>query len=204
MLAEMSPPRHGLTMIELIVVVAVTAAVLALSAPLFSEMVATQRLRGVNSQLMTDLQFARSEAVARNKAVRVVTGSNSSLSCYAVVVTDTPSLCDCTQTPGSICTGAAIEVRTVQVDQSLAVTIGSLKPSGSALVFYPVNGSTSPYKPDARSTPPVISLSIDGGTGSRQKRLTTTIQVTGRPNVCYDTQYATVSGFQACARANSN
>ena len=197
-------PRHGLTMIELIVVVAVTAAVLAIAAPSFSDMVATQRLRGVNAQLLTDLQFARSEAVALNKAVRVVTGSNSRLSCYAVVVTDTASLCDCTQTPGSICTGAAIEVRTVQVEQSLAVTIGSIKPSGSALVFYPVNGSTSPYKGEARSSPPVISLSIDGGTGNRQKRLTTTIQVTGRPNVCYDSQYASVYGFQSCSNGNGN
>jgi type IV fimbrial biogenesis protein FimT len=196
--------RHGLTMIELIVVVAVTAAVLAIAAPSFSDMVATQRLRGINSQLMTDLQFARSEAVARNKAVRLITGSNSSLSCYAVVVTDTANLCDCTQTPGSICTGAAIEVRTVQVDRSLAVTIGSIKPNGSSLVFYAVNGSTSPYKGETRSTPPVISLSIDGGTGSRQKRLTTTIQVTGRPNVCYDTQYASVTGFGACASGNGN
>ena len=191
--------RQGLTVIELIVVVAITAAVIAVTAPSFVDMMATQRLRGVNAQFITDLQFARSEAVARNKPVRVITGSTTALSCYALVVTDNANLCDCTQTPGSICTGTAIEVRTVQVNQSVGVSIGNITPTGSALIFYPVNGSTSPLKGDTKTVPPVMSLSIDGGSGSRQKRLTTTVQVTGRPGVCYDRRYATISGFQACA-----
>jgi len=203
MLAAVKTTHNGLTVIELIVVVAITASVAAIAGPSFFDMIVTQRLRGVNAQLLTDLQFARSEALARNTPVRVIAGSNSSLSCYALVINDSASLCDCTKTPGSICTSPGVEVRTVQVNQSASVAIGSLLPATSTLTFYPVNGSTNPYKGDlAKPLAPVtMSLSIDGGTGSTKKRLTTSIQTSGRPIVCYNASsgYTTISGFSACA-----
>lgn len=203
MLAAMRPKQRGVTLIESIVVLAIMAAVVAFATPSFIDMMITQRMRGMDAQLTTDLQFARSQALALNTQVRVIAGSNTSLSCYAVIATDTPSLCDCTKTPGSICSGSAVEIRTVQVDQSSSVSIGSIAPATSSLVFYPVDGSTNPYKGDAAVTPTpiVFSISIDGGTGSRKKRLTTTIQTTGRPSVCYDSSYATISGFPVCPKS---
>ncbi|MBL0296209.1 MAG: hypothetical protein IPQ21_03190 [Betaproteobacteria bacterium] len=60
-----------LTLVELMVVVAVVAIVLTLAAPSFRDFILLQRLKGINAQLVTDLQFARSEAVARGTLMRV-------------------------------------------------------------------------------------------------------------------------------------
>lgn len=53
----------GLTLIELMITIAVVGVLLALAAPSFYEFMLVQRLKGVNAELVTDLQLARSEAV---------------------------------------------------------------------------------------------------------------------------------------------
>lgn len=66
--------RHrGFTLIELIVVLAVTAILATLAAPSFTDQFARRRIEGVATELSTDLQFARTQAVANGSAVRVMT-----------------------------------------------------------------------------------------------------------------------------------
>jgi type IV fimbrial biogenesis protein FimT len=67
----------GFTMIELMIVVALIAIVLALAAPSFTNTLAKNRAQGVASELGTDLQYARSEAVQRNAPVRIIVGSGA-------------------------------------------------------------------------------------------------------------------------------
>lgn len=62
----MSP---GFTMIELLMVVAVAAALAALAAPSFRNFMAETRSRSTMSQLVADLNYARLEAVKRNSRV---------------------------------------------------------------------------------------------------------------------------------------
>ncbi len=80
----MRAPGHrrqsGFTLVELMIVVALVAILLALAAPSFRETIARNRLEGVTSELSTDFQYARSEAVARNAQVGLITGAN----CYTV------------------------------------------------------------------------------------------------------------------------
>lgn len=57
--------QNGLTLIETMVVVAVLGVLLALAAPSFRNFIATQQLKGAANELMTDMVFARSEALAR-------------------------------------------------------------------------------------------------------------------------------------------
>lgn len=92
-------PRHtrGLTLVELIVSLVIVGVLLTLAVPAFNEAVARERLRGVNAQLVTDLKFARSEAIQRGEAVRVDFRSNASLSCYAIYAINTGGTCDCRQ-----------------------------------------------------------------------------------------------------------
>mgnify|MGYP003435327453 CR=1 FL=1 len=56
---------RGLTIIELMIVVAVLGVLIALVAPSMRGMISTQRVRGVNAGLVTDLQYARGEAARR-------------------------------------------------------------------------------------------------------------------------------------------
>ena len=67
-------------MIELIVVLAVTAILAAIVIPSFSNLLARNRLDGVYTELQTDVQLARTEAVSRNLPVRVTFG----VGCYVI------------------------------------------------------------------------------------------------------------------------
>jgi prepilin-type N-terminal cleavage/methylation domain-containing protein len=64
--------RHGFTMVELLIAMVVLAVLAGLAAPSFNEQMARRRLEGVATDLSTDLQFARSQAVADRGVIRVV------------------------------------------------------------------------------------------------------------------------------------
>jgi len=66
-------PHLGFTMIELMVVLAVMALLATLVAPSFNEQIARRRLEGVATDLSTDLQFARTQAVDDRSTVQLVT-----------------------------------------------------------------------------------------------------------------------------------
>lgn len=118
--------RRGFTLVELLVVVAVLAVILTLAAPSFRSMIEMQRLRSITSQLVTDLQFARNEAVQRNTLLRVSFEKNDDMTCYTLYTS--PALgnrCDCRHGAGEACRDFADnrEVRTVQIPASLAVKV---------------------------------------------------------------------------------
>jgi type IV fimbrial biogenesis protein FimT len=126
----------GLTLIELMVVVAIAAIILALAAPSFSEYIITQRLRSIHGQLATDLQFARSEAVTRSAFVSVRFQEVATATCYIIFIRPEPTnantdTCDCTAEPGDRCDlypSTTTELRTVTIPGELKVRV--LKTSG--------------------------------------------------------------------------
>ena len=61
----------GYTLLELLVTVAVVAIIASLAVPSFQYMIGTQRVRSATSDLVVALNFARSEAVKRNRVVTV-------------------------------------------------------------------------------------------------------------------------------------
>jgi type IV fimbrial biogenesis protein FimT len=120
--------QRAFTLVELMITVAIVAIILAVAAPSFRDYLLTQRLRGIQAQLVTDLQYARSEAVSRGNLVAVRFQSGSGMTCYIVNTRTSlaaPS-CDCTAAAGSRCSDASqtAEVRTVQVPSDLSVTVG--------------------------------------------------------------------------------
>ena len=84
--------ERGFTMIELMVTIAIAGVLLALAAPSFLTTLARKNFEGVGAELHTDLQYARSEAVQRNAAVRVFVGSN----CYAILIAGASAPTSCT------------------------------------------------------------------------------------------------------------
>jgi type IV fimbrial biogenesis protein FimT len=65
--------QRGFTLIELMVVVVLVAVLLVLAAPSFTDQLARRRLEGVATELSTDLQFARTQAVDDRATVRLIT-----------------------------------------------------------------------------------------------------------------------------------
>lgn len=135
---------RGFTIIELLVVVAVVAILMSLVGPSVQEMIQVQRLRGVHSQLNTDLQFARSEAVRLKVPVHVAvwSASGSSSACY-IIFSDTNSVrpfstsCDCRQPAGSRCSaGATQEIKSVVLDSGSGIDLKALQDARSAIDPY--------------------------------------------------------------------
>ena len=122
-------PQRGFTLIELMVVVALAAVLLTLAAPSFITTLAKNRFEGVVNEMVTDIQYARSEAVSRNVDVTFAVGTNRT--CYTI---SAAGACDCTASPA--CSGGAIEIKTVQFAES-----GAKAASAVTFAFEPVRGA---------------------------------------------------------------
>lgn len=188
-------PARGLTLIELMVVVVVLGVLVALVGPSFSEMITMQRLRGTNAQLVTDMQFARSEAVSRGRIAKVNFGSDSLQTCYVIFTApgySSGDRCKCEASP--VCPGNAQEIRTVRVERSSKVTLSLPDATDSAFGFDPVTGGLVGLPTDKNETPP-ISVTLEAKVDT-DRRLRTTILETGRPTVCAPN--AAVMGVIGC------
>lgn len=76
--------QSGFTLVELIVTLGLAAVLLGLGVPAFTDFIRNNRMIAVTNELVTALQFARSEAVKRNNNVTM-----------------------CISTDGALCTGGA-------------------------------------------------------------------------------------------------
>lgn len=172
------------TLIELMVVVAVLGVILTLAAPSFFDYLLMQRLRGVHAQVVTDMQLARSEAVARNTVMRVHFRSDANATCYTIYTSVFNSRrCDCLLGAGAACTlGGTVEVKTESVPRSRRVTVVIPTGQPNAFAFDPVTGGLLNIPQDFPSSPlnsASIATSID-----TPRALHVVLNRTGRPTVC--------------------
>ena len=193
----MNPRRRdtGLTLVELLIVVALVAIVLGLAAPSFNDFIKVQRLRGVNAQLVTDIQFARSESVSRNVPMHMRFLANGTMSCYMVYTApNTSTTCDCLAAEGSRCSAAGTaEVRTVQLPLERGVRI-SQSNHADHFSFDPRTGGIKILAVDTEGGPP-SEYNVEAWLDSRRK-LRDVIGVAGRLKVC--SPAGTTMGQPAC------
>ena len=183
----MMKPTRGLTLPELLVALAVVAILIAVAAPSFRGLIEVQRLRGINSQLVTDLQFARNEAAARGVPVRLVFDIDGA--CY-VIFTSTTALndgnaarCDCLQGAGSACTpgNGTTEVRTMLIPGTLGVKVQPID-AVFAFAFDPATGGLLKIPIDQPSKPMPefrVQAALDPS-----RKLLNVLNQSGRPAIC--------------------
>ncbi len=184
------PHRNGFTLVELLVVVAVAVILLTIAAPSMHELIVRQRLKSVNAELVTDLQYARTLAVSRNVTINVSFKNTPAMSCYVLFVPSAASGCDCTNPPGSACPvvpglGGSEELRTTQILSSTDVQIANTPQQG--LLIFTVDGMQSPARDYKLRT-----SRISGASG----QLLVTVNPAGRPSVC--TPDSSVPGVPGC------
>ncbi len=134
-------PARGLTLVELLASLAVTAVALGAVLPDFGGLVQRQRLEGAAAQLETELQFARSEAILRGQSVRFSFRADAAGSCY-VIHTGGPQACRCDPAGGATqCVGEAQALRTVIQEPRDALRITS---NSQSFVFDGTKGTVTP------------------------------------------------------------
>lgn len=183
----MRPTGHhcrGFTLIELMVVVAIVGFVLVLVAPSFSRLIQEQRLRSINTQLVTDLQFARAEAAARNRHVRVTFRKDASQSCYTIYTYAEASTARCDCLNPAPCNGALglTAIRTVSVPSDSAVTVW---PTDLLREFAIDSRNGGMFRPpsDALFVPALTTFEIETYIDASRK-LKTIVGLSGRPTIC--------------------
>jgi type IV fimbrial biogenesis protein FimT len=209
----------GFSLIELMVVVAVAAIIIGLAAPSFSSYILTQRIRSVHAQLVTDLQFARSEAATRGQFVAVqfqhrAGSTDADGSCYIVFARNTPlgnpRYCDCFESDGNRCTNTeTAEIRRVLIPNRLNVSVKvpdaistGFSTSGRALVnFDPrsggyVIGTGAPTSLIEAQGGFVVTTKADAGDSSDLRALRITVNGPGRVALC--TPAGSPLGGEAC------
>lgn len=147
---EIARTQRGFTIIELMTVVVIAGVLLALALPSFNELLERRRLEGYTNELVTDLQYAKSEAVARSRNVLIIPGGGGA--CYTMAVWATVAQggarvggCDCALAPAAACTAGAgnvpIELKTVTLVGGATVASAN---NPVAFEFEPVRGALEP------------------------------------------------------------
>lgn len=198
-------PTRALTLLEVMMVVAIVSVLIALVAPSMREMVGMQRLRSVTAQIVTDVQFARSESISRHQVLgfNVRNNPGEPMSCYVLFTSNVDPLnvssldatqCNCTSPPGGACGGTQREVRVGQIGRDLGMQLRLPASQPRTFAYNPVNGGIGA----------VVASSSEIGdrdfclevTRQPRGRLRVTINVAGRPSVC--SPDLSVPGFDGC------
>lgn len=93
----------GISLVEVLTVLAVLGIVLAVAAPSLADMLNKRRVEMVATELSSDLAYARSEGGLRARAVSMRFNSNAQSSCYVVHVLGAVGMCNCLNAAGSEC-----------------------------------------------------------------------------------------------------
>jgi type IV fimbrial biogenesis protein FimT len=203
------PYARGLTLVEVLVVMALVGILIAVVGPSMRGLISAKRVQGLSDGLVTDIQYARSEATRRSRDVRVGFQATDQLTCYALYIE--PELapgappasgvnggagdCNCSRRPGiDVCTAepGREEIKTVQVPRSLGVSFSASSADGPTLNLGAVSGAQlSASAPGALPAPFEVSV-----TGTPRGQLRTSVSQSGRPSVC--SPDGSISGAPRC------
>lgn len=191
--------RRGFTLIEVMIVIALVAIVVSLAGPSFRDYILMQRLRSVQSQLVTDLNYARSEAVSRGVPVQMRMQTSSDQTCYIIYSRPSNDLgitspCDCTAAAGSRCPTSSSEIKTASAPTSEGVAFW--QPSGQTpyLTINPRTGA-----PDAVIAAEMVAApdyAIEARLIDASRRFNVAVSPGGRVQVCSPS--GTVAGMPPC------
>ena len=172
-------PQHGLTLLEVTIVVAITAIVVAAAAPSLGALIEARRLESAATRLAADIQLARSEAIARNRPLRLSLFSGTGATCW-IIHSGVAADCRCSAATGAVCGGGARAIKAEALASSDRVSVAG---NVASIVFDPLHGTSTPSG----------TLRLVGARGSAVHHI---VNVVGRVRSC--SPDGTVPGYSRC------
>ena len=170
--------ESGFTLVEMMVVLVVLGLLTLMAVPAWGEAVQRRRLAGISAELLTDLQYLRSAAVARNANLRIRFQQTAGGSCY-VLHTGSTNSCTCSSS-GTSCTASAEALKTVFHPASDGVILTS-------------NSSSLLYSARLGTVTPTATLRLTGSFGITISHI---VNLMGRVRTC--TEDSAALGHPAC------
>jgi type IV fimbrial biogenesis protein FimT len=171
--------QRGVSAVEAMIVVSITTILVGAGAPSLDTLRQRHELIGLAGQIETDLQFARSEAVSRNRALRLTFGRNDGASCYLVHEGPSPA-CTCGEIARDACSVDGAIVRTLVLPAPSRVHLSA---NVSRMAFDPLLGTVTP----------TATLRAESRDGAAVHQI---VSLVGRVRAC--SPGGRVSGMPAC------
>jgi type IV fimbrial biogenesis protein FimT len=198
MLVKMKKPHvvrrpFGLTMVEVLVVVAIVAILVSLGVPSFRSWMLSQRVISTAGEIVSDLRFASSEAVTSNSTVVVAFKNDAGNGCYTIFRSADRSvsgdLCDCAKGAGAACqdSPAFKELKTFSLPAGADVSISG--PVGE------IHRSTPYFNGTDLSVNTGMTVRVIAANGKELNVVTS--PVIPRPAVCAPSG-SKINGYKPC------
>jgi len=177
---EKHKDEHGMTLIEIVVVLGILGVLASLAIPSFQGFQERRRLEGHAMELVTDLHYVRSESVAKNRGLRISFHSDTGGTCY-LIHTGNATDCTCNSDGSAQCSDTT---NSIQKSVGLGTALGvRLQSNVASMLFDPSRGTTSPAG----------SINVIGQSG---KSIRQVVNIMGRTRSC--SPQGTVSGYKVC------
>lgn len=131
---------RGISLVESMVAIAVLVVVATLAVPSLAGFVEARRLDAVATELAADVQLARTEATARNRALRLSVHASGPASCW-ILHTGAAADCRCGAADRAVCTGGAFALKTVTLDGTDRLRVDA---NIASMLFDPLHGTATP------------------------------------------------------------
>lgn len=172
--------QRGMTLIETAVVVSIVGVLAGLAVPSYQGFQERFRLEGYAMELVTDIHYVRSEAVARNRAIRISFGSDTGGTCY-MLHTGSAADCNCSSGGSAHCSNP---------NNSILKTVGVATAQG---VHLQSNVASILFEPSRGMATPVGSINFTATSG---KTIRQVVNIMGRTRTC--SPNGGVIGYKVC------
>lgn len=171
--------QRGVSVLEPLITASVASVLVLSSVSGLGELADRRRLESAVAQMESELQFARSSAVARGETIRVAFKSGTAGSCW-VMHSGQPGDCTCSADGTAQCTGGAELIRNVGLGASDALRLSS---TAGEVGFDATHGTVTPTT--------TLQFSNRGG-----DRIKLVVNVMGRIRSC--SAAGPIAGLPAC------
>ncbi len=170
----------GISFIETLVLTGILAFIVGIAVPSFMDIQDRSRINGFATEMAANIQYAKSEAAARNRGVRISFGVDAGGSCYLLHTGNTGD-CSCASSGSASCTNTD---NSVLKSAGLAAAHGmTLQSNVASMLFDPARGTVTPAG----------SINFTNSSG---KTIRHVVNVTGRARSC--SPGGSVTGYQIC------